>query len=98
MYNLIQKHKLEHFGNDWGFYADIEETSSNNEGKFDLNQKKYGNKLDKIHEDLKYYESNNKKEKDTKKIEEELKNNSSSLLFNISSIALFTAAISYCFS
>jgi hypothetical protein len=97
MYNLIQIHQHEHFGNDWGFYVDIETSYASNKVNFDFPQKNYNkNKFDKIHEDLEYYEYNTKKE--SKKIEEFLKKKSSSLLFNISSIALITAAISYCFS
>ena len=97
MYNLIQIPEHEHFGNDWGFYVDIETSYASNKVNFDFPQKNYNkNKFDKIHEDLEYYESN---KKESKKIEEKLlKKESSSLLFNISSIALITAAISYCFS
>lgn len=98
MYNLIKLHEPEHFGNDWGFYVDIETlAASNNTVNFDFDKKKYNkNKFDKIHEDLEYYEYS---KKESKKIEEKLlKKESSSLLFNISSLALITAAISYCFS
>jgi hypothetical protein len=92
MYNLIQIHEREHFGNDWGFYVDIEASTSSNKVNFDFSKKNYNkNKFDKIHEDLEYY-------KEPKKMEELLKKKSSSLLFNISSLALITAAISYCFS
>lgn len=96
MYNLIQIHEPEHFGNDWGFYVDIEISPSSNKVNFDFSKKNYNkNKFDKIHEDLEYYQHNNK---ESKKIGEELLKKSSSLLFNISSLALITAAISYCFS
>ena len=93
MYNLIKLHEPEHFGNDWGFYVDIETLAASNKVNFDFDKKKYNkNKFDKIHEDLEYYEYNNKIE------EKLLKKESSSLLFNMSSLALITAAISYCFS
>ena len=61
MYNLIKLHEPEHFGNDWGFYVDIETLAASNKVNFDFDKKKYNkNKFDKIHEDLEYYEYNNK--------------------------------------
>ena len=61
----------------------------------------YYNSYDKIDEELEYYEYeyNKKKEEKSKQVDEAIiiKNNSSVLLFNISSVTLITAALSYCF-
>lgn len=68
----------------------------------------YYNSYDKIEEELEYYEYNKKKQEESKQVEPKqvepkqeeqniIRNNSSSLLFNISSLTLITAALSYCF-
>jgi hypothetical protein len=61
----------------------------------------YYSSHDKIDEELEYYEHeyNKKREEESKQIEETniIKTNSSSLLFNISSVTLITAALSCCF-
>jgi hypothetical protein len=89
------------FGNDWGFYVDIEKSYSPNNDE--LIREKYNNShnqnylknFDKIDEEIEYYEYQyNKKIQEKENI---IKKNSSSLLFHISSLTLFTAVISYCF-
>jgi len=106
MNNSIQIYEPEHFGNGWGFYLDIENPyipSSNNQDfvKEKYNNACYYNSYEKIDEDLEYYEYeyNKKREKELKQEEtsKTLKTNSSSLLFNISSLSLITAAVSFCF-
>jgi len=104
MYNSIQIYEPEHFGNGWGFYVDIENPHipivkhGFVSGKY---PKIYYSSNDKIDEELEYYEYeyNKKKEEESKNFEEVniIKTNSSSLLFNISSLTLITAALSYCF-
>jgi hypothetical protein len=104
MYNSIQIYEPEHFGNGWGFYVDIENPhipivkQGFVSGKYHRN---YYSSNDKIDEELDYYEYeyNKKKEEESKQLEEVniIKTNSSSLLFNISSLTLITAALSYCF-
>ena len=104
MYNSIQIYEPEHFGNGWGFYVDIENPHipivkhGFVSGKYPRN---YYSSNDKIDEELEYYEYeyNKKREEESKNFEESniIKTNSSSLLFNISSLTLLTAALSYCF-
>jgi hypothetical protein len=104
MYNSIQIYEPEHFGNGWGFYVDIENPHipivkhGFVSGKYPRN---YYSSNDKIDEELEYYEYeyNKKKEEESKNFEESniIKTNSSSLLFNISSLTIITAALSYCF-
>jgi hypothetical protein len=104
MYNSIQIYEPEHFGNGWGFYVDIENPHipivkhGFVSGKYPKN---YYSSNDKIDEELEYYEYeyNKKREEESKNFEESniIKTNSSSLLFNISSLTLLTAALSYCF-
>lgn len=105
-------YKPEHFGNGWGFYVDIENPRVQIvkhgfvNGKY---HKNYYKCYDKIDEELEYYEYeyNKKKEEESKKKEEDFNQtddtdifkttSSSSLLFNISSLTIITAALSYCF-
>jgi len=104
MYKSIQIYEPEHFGNGWGFYVDIENPhipivkDCFVTGKYHRN---YYSSHDKIDEELEYYEYeyNKKIEENSKQLEEAniIKTNSSSLLFNISSLTLITAALSYCF-
>ena len=99
-----QIYEPEHFGNGWGFYVDLENPHipiSKDcfvKGKY---HKSYYNSCDKIDEELEYYEYeyNKKKEEESKQLEETniIKTESSTLIFNISSLTLITAALSYCF-
>ena len=98
--NINQQNNPIHFGNDWGFYVDIENSHSPNNNK--LFREKYNktynnNNNNKIDEELEYYEYKyNKKMEEYDKKETNSIKNSLSLLFNISSTTLITAAISYC--
>jgi hypothetical protein len=97
--NINQENNPIHFGNDWGFYVDIENPHSPNNKPTpfrDKYNKSYNN--NKIDEELEYYEYKyNKKMEENKKQEETYSiKKSLSLLFNISSTTLITAAISYC--
>ena len=102
--NSIKIYEPEHFGNGWGFYVDIENPhipivkDCFVSGKY---HRSYYSSHDKIDEELEYYEYeyNKKREEESKQIEETniIKTNSSSLLFNISSVTLITAALSCCF-
>ena len=101
-FNSIQMYEPHHFGNDWGFYVDIENPYVPNSKHGFVNEKyrrNYYNYYDKIDEELEYYEYDKKREEISKQIEEAsiTKTNSSALLFNISSVTLITAALSYCF-
>ena len=103
-FNSIQIYEPDHFDNDWGFYVDIENPHIPISKHGFVNEKyrrNYYNSYDKIDEELEYYEYeyNKKREEESKQIEETniIKTNSSSLLFNISSVTLITAALSYCF-
>jgi hypothetical protein len=103
-FNSIQIYEPEHFGNGWGFYVDIENQDILISKYGFINEKyrkNYYNSYDKIDEELEYYEYeyDKKREENSKQIEEAniIKTNSSSLLFNISSLTLITAALSYCF-
>jgi hypothetical protein len=97
--NINQQNNPIHFGNDWGFYVDIENPHSpnNNHKPF---REKYNNTYNnhKIDEELQYYEYkyNKKMEEYEKQEERNSIKKSLSLLFNISSTTLITAAISYC--
>ena len=93
---INQQNNPIHFGNDWGFYVDIENPHTHNNDN--LFREKYKNTYNKIDEELEYYEYKyNKKMEDYEKQEERNSiKKSLSLLFNISSTTLITAAISYC--
>jgi len=97
---INQQNNPIHFGNDWGFYVDIENphTPNNNLNLFREKYNKTYNNNNKIDEELEYYEYKyNKKMEDYEKQEERNSiKKSLSLLFNISSTTLITAAISYC--
>ena len=102
--NSIQINEYDNFENGWGFYVDLETPNIPISkyvfvnGKYNRN---YYNCYDKIDEGLEYYEYeyDKKREENSKQIEEAsiIKTNSSTLLFNISSVTLITAALSYCF-
>jgi hypothetical protein len=102
--NSIQINEYDNFDNGWGFYVDLENPHipiskyGFVNGKYNRN---YYNSYDKIDEELEYYEYeyNKKREEKSKQVDEAniIKNNSSVLLFNISSVTLITAALSYCF-
>jgi hypothetical protein len=94
----------DHFDNGWGFYVDIENPDIPIYKQLFVVEKyrrNYYNSYDKIDEELEYYECeyDKKREENSKQIDEVniIKNNSSALLFNISSVTLITAALSYCF-
>jgi hypothetical protein len=95
--NMNQQNNPIHFGNDWGFYVDIENFHSpnNNHKPF---REKYNNSYNKIDEELEYYDYkyNIKMEEYEKQEERNSIKKSLSLLFNFSSTTLITAAISYC--
>jgi hypothetical protein len=109
-FNSIKINETEIFDNGWGFYVDIENPhipiSKYNfvNGKYHRN---YYNCYDKIDEELDYYEHeyDKKREEKSKQIDalkelediDIIKKDSSSLLFNISSVTLITATLSYCF-
>ena len=102
-FNSIKINENEIFDDGWGFYVDIENPhipiskQGFVKGKYHRN---YYNSYDKIDEELDYYEHeyNKKKEKESKQVEPNIiKDTSTSLLFNISSVTLITAALSYCF-
>jgi hypothetical protein len=102
--NSIQIYEPEHFGNGWGFYVDIENPDipiSKQLFVFEKYHRNYYSSYDKIDEELEYYEYeyDKKREENSKQLEETniIKTNSSALLFNISSVTLITAALSYCF-
>ena len=102
--NSIQINEYNNFENGWGFYVDIENPHipiskyGFVNGEYHRN---YYNSYDKIDEELEYYEYeyNKKIEEKSKQVDEVIiiKTNSSSLLFNITSVTLITAALSYCF-
>jgi hypothetical protein len=95
--NINQQNNHVDFGNDWGFYVDIENPHThNNQNLFrEKYNRTYHNKID---EGLEYYEYkyNKKIEEYDKQEERNSIKKSLSLLFNISSTTLITAAISYC--
>jgi hypothetical protein len=103
-FNSIKINENEIFDDGWGFYVDIENPhipiSKHGfvNGKYHRN---YYNSYDKIDEELEYYQCqyDKKSKENSKKVEETniIKTNSSALLFNISSVTLITAALSYCF-
>jgi len=103
-FNSIPIYEPEHFGNGWGFYVDIENQDILISKHGFINEKyrrNYYNSYDKIDEELEYYEYeyDKKRQENSKQLEEAsiIKTNSSALLFNISSLTLITAALSYCF-
>ena len=102
-FNSIKINANEIFDDGWGFYVDIENPhipiSKHGfvNGKYHRN---YYNTYDKIDEELDYYEHeyDKKREEGSKQLEPNIiKDTSSALLFNISSVTLITAALSYCF-
>ena len=101
--NSIQINEYDNFDNGWGFYVDLENPHipiskyGFVNGKYNRN---YYNSYDKIDEELEYYEYeyDKKREEKSKQLEPNIiKDTSSALLFNISSVTLITAALSYCF-
>jgi len=103
-FNSIQIYDPNHFDNGWGFYVDIENPDIPIYKQLFVAEKyrrNYYNSYDKIDEELEYYEYeyDKKREENSKQLEEAtiIKTNSSALLFNISSVTLITAALSYCF-
>jgi hypothetical protein len=102
--------EYDNFENEWGFYVDLENPHIPI-SKYGFVNGKYNrncyNCYDKIDEELEYYEYeyNKKKEEQSKKVDDSnqikeaiiIKTNSLSLIFNISSVTLITAALSYCF-
>ena len=102
--NSVQIYEPDHFGNGWGFYVDLENPHIPIYKQLFVTEKyrrNYYNSYDKIDEELEYYEYeyDKKREDESKQIEDVgiIKTNSSALLFNISSVTLVTAALSYCF-
>lgn len=103
--NLVKINEYENFENDWGFYVDLENPYIPIYKNYFVKEKYlktcYHNSYDKIEEDLEYYEYeyNKKIEEKSKQLDEAsiIKMNLSSLLLNISSVTLITAALSYCF-
>ena len=102
-FNSIKINANEIFDDGWGFYVNIENphipisTHGFVNGKYHRN---YYNTYDKIDEELDYYEHeyDKKREEGSKQLEPNIiKDTSSALLFNISSVTLITAALSYCF-
>jgi hypothetical protein len=102
-FNSIKIYETDHFDNGWGFYVDIENPHipiSKHGFVIEKYRRNYYNCYDKIDEELDYYEHeyNKKEEEELKQVERNIiKDTSSSLLFNISSVTLITAALSYCF-
>jgi hypothetical protein len=98
--NINQQNNPVDFGNDWGFYVDIENPHSpnNKNNPFRDKYNKSYNNNNKIDEEVEYYEYkyNKKMEEYEKQEERNSIKKSLSLLFNISSTTLITAAISYC--
>jgi hypothetical protein len=103
-FNMFQINEAEHLGNDWGFYVDIELSTTNSNQQF-INEKhriNYYNRCDKIPEEPEYYDykynnMNEEKSKQSEEINIYNKTLSSSLLCHISSLSLFTVVLSYCF-
>ena len=102
--NSIQINEYDNFDNGWGFYVDLENPHIPIYKQLFVVEKyrrNYYNSYDKIDEELEYYEYeyDKKREEKSKQVEETniIKTNSSALLFNISSVTLITAALSYCF-
>jgi len=103
--NSIQIDGPDNFENEWGFYVDIENPEfpiyKQQLFVFKKYHRNYYNSYDKIDEELEHYECeyNKKREEKSKQLEEIniIKTNSSILLFNISSVTLITAALSFCF-
>ena len=96
--NMNEQTNPIHFGNDWGFYVDIENPHSPNNNHKPFREKYNNTNNNKIDEELQYYEYkyNKKMEEYEKQEETNSIKKSLSLLFNISSTTLITAAISYC--